>query len=148
MSQRWDDWGEATINDFIYGFCGAFIDEGASRKVYQHPFQADKVIKVESEGSWQNITEYLHWQRIKDTRWSEWFAPCFFITDLGRVLIQAKTKPVKAVPKMIPYFMIDVRPEQFGKYKGRIVIHDYAILKLNEEGLKKYKLVPGKDETT
>lgn len=112
-------------------FIGRILGNGEYRVVFaynEHPY--DKVIKVESEGGkFANILEWEFWQQVqKYPTQSKWFAPCYRIASNGSVLIQARTEPIpeSMLPKKIPAFMWDVKPSNWGLWKGRPVCHDYG----------------------
>lgn len=111
--------------------CGELIGEGAYRKVFDCPFDPTIVIKVENAefSGFHNALEWRTWDEcIYWKPGNRWLAPCVRISPNGRILIQRKTEPIrpKDLPAMLPSFLRDVKPGNFGWYDGRIVCHDYA----------------------
>lgn len=106
------------------------IGEGAFREVYEHAYNPHWVVKIESkEHNFANVIEWEVWNQFEHSRWSGWLAPCLHISPCGGVLIQAKTVPVMDMadlPKKVPAFFSDLKRENWGKLKGRIVCHDYG----------------------
>lgn len=145
LDTRIDEWGGAVIMDFIYLFTGEKIGEGANRKVYAFRGDPTKVIKVETTSTFQNVLEIEAWYHLKNTKWAKWFAPILDRSACGHVIIQARTTPVTEIPKRIPHFMTDVNVTQFGKLKGRVVIHDYGYLTCIPQALRNGKLKKAKE---
>ena len=97
------------------------------------------MVKVEvADGYFQNVAEYTVWESVRyidDLK--GWFAPVFRISDNGRFLIQARTKPVDEtrLPERVPSFFTDLQPSKWGSLNGRVVCHDYGLLLTTEKGL-------------
>ena len=108
--------------------CGKFIGSGASRHVYECQLDETRVIKHETEATFQNIIEWETWSRVRDSRISKWFAPCYALSPNGHYLVQAKVEPLRAgqTPKRVPAILSDCRRENFGLFEGRIVCCDYG----------------------
>ena len=122
--------------DFNDAFLGEEIGHGASRAVFEYRINPKFVVKVEYEDDWfQNVIEWETWNEIKFTKWAKWFAPCANISKNGRVLMQAKTTPVKKFPEQIPNFLTDLKAANFGMYKGHICAHDYGLNLLTSNGI-------------
>ena len=122
--------------------CGRLIGSGMTRKVFHCNIRDDVVIKVEAEevrSHFQNLQEWLVWNRICGTAFEKWFAPVIEISPNGRVLVMAKTEPlgILELPKKMPVFLTDFKPENFGRYKGNVVCHDYGSHLLMERGMSK-----------
>ncbi len=127
-----------TEKDFFKLICGERLGGGMSRDVYE--FGPDFVIKFEyGNGFFQNIMEWETWQEVKETEFAPWFAPCEKISGTGIVLIQRRTKPLKAnkYPKDMPAFLGDFKHSNYGMYKGHLVAHDYGRTRLMTAGLTK-----------
>lgn len=119
--------------------------EGVFRNVYFSVHMPNAVFKVEAHGQhFCNVQEWKTWNEVRDTQWSGYFAPCIEISYSGNVLVMARTKPITKFPKdlKLPDFFIDVKPENFGLLKGRIVCHDYGGSRIFERGLRNAKLKP------
>lgn len=119
---------ERVLKEFIYFMTGDKLGGGSTRQVYHHPFDKDKVIKIEnSTTEFQNVMEWEFWNDWKhDKDVVKWLAPCYAISDSGTFLIMAKTEPLKKVPLSLPTFLTDHKPANYGLYKGRVVCHDYG----------------------
>lgn len=126
-----DAWGRVIKDDFIRLFCGQRLGGGVARQVYEFIGQPSLAIKVElTEGTFQNILEWQIWHRLQFTQYASLFAPCRRISPCGHVLIQERVEafaPGLTVPAGLPTFMGDVKSENFGSLKGRVVCHDYAL---------------------
>ena len=78
-----------------------------------------------------NVVEMKFWwdnEFHKDV--AKWLAPCEYLSPDGRILLQKKCDPVpmnKKLPDKLPEFLTDLKRENFGIYKGRLVCIDYAI---------------------
>lgn len=138
------DLGVTCLDEFYVFMKGKLLGEGMTRAVYDHPSQSNLVIKVEnSSGYFQNVLEWETWLKFKDTKVSKWLAPCHSISYSGTFLIMEKTKPIplRLVPKKLPFFLDDIKLDNLGIYKGRVVCHDYGYLNLiAETKLKKCNL--------
>jgi hypothetical protein len=56
-------------------------------------------------------------------------APCTLISDNGIILLQKRTKPVPdsfKLPRRIPSILDDLKRDNWGLYKGKIVCTDYG----------------------
>lgn len=112
------------------------IGIGAFRKVYD--IGHGLVAKVEEGSNAKNVIEYEIWRSVDLTPWEKWFAPCYMISDDGKILIQAKVefRGKKNYPKKIPKFLTDTKYSNYGWYKGQFVACDYAsIAVLISQGL-------------
>lgn len=119
---------------------GDWIASGSHRGVFQHATDKTCIIKLEKEyHQFYNVIEWEVWNRVKDTEYAKWFAPCVAISNNGRFLIQKKTKKVemKKLPRKILHFFCDRKVENWGLYRGQPVCHDYALTVLMEEGMSK-----------
>lgn len=124
--------------DLITTLIGKKLGSGAYRAVYEHNWDDKWVIKVESNSTHCNLTEYILWDEIQglcgNLSWvKEWFAPIQWISPNGKLLCMQKTsefpKNKKLTrPKEIPAFFTDVKWENFGWIGNRFVCHDYGFL--------------------
>jgi hypothetical protein len=118
--------------------CDQLIGTGIGRQVFSSAVFKDAVIKVESSaGSFQNIIEWETWQRIKETKFAKWFAPCVHISPCGSLLIMAKTVPALEYPEQMPAFLTDFKRANYGMLNGQFVCHDYGTNLLFENGMTK-----------
>jgi len=132
------DFGKLTQMDLNHLVLGERLGGGIGRDVYDCLLMPGYVIKIEDRRqSFQNIMELETWETVEHTEFAKWFAPVWGISPAGTALIQAKTKPLEKFPKgfQVPSFMTDLKPENFGRYKGRIVAHDYGLTRLMTKGL-------------
>lgn len=126
--------------------CGEKIGAGMSRKVFDSPLLPDCVVKVESSGGdFQNVIEWETWQRVRDTPYASWFAPCRWISGNGEILIMERTRPPAPAefPERMPVFLCDFKRTNYGMRRnaktGRetLVCHDYGTHLMFENGMTK-----------
>lgn len=118
--------------------CKERLGYGIAREVWASKVLPNSVVKVEENaGSFQNVLEWETWQRVKDTEFARWFAPCEWISANGAVLIQARTTPAAKYPDRLPVFLTDTKRANYGMHKGRFVCHDYGSHLLMERGMVK-----------
>lgn len=138
------EWGTVVRHDFVNLFCGELIGRGVARDVYEYAIDDTKVIKVETAAeSFQNATEWQVWREVEYTKWARWFAPCHWISPCGIVMIQSRTQPISRAPKEVPNFFSDLKLDNFGKLKGRVVAHDYGLNLLASNALGKVRMKKG-----
>lgn len=126
--------------DFFRTFAGKQIGFGCYRRVYELIIDPSLVIKIEDEArSFNNIQEWDVWNRIKDTEHAMWLAPCKVISPCGTILLQKRTDIIsyKDLPKSIPEWITDIKPDNWGYFEGRPVCHDYGFNLLMERGFSK-----------
>jgi hypothetical protein len=134
-----------TEGDFLlfrdaYSFLlGEVLGSGLSRKVFTIPLLPGFVGKVESRscGYRQNFIEWYTWQRVKDTDFARWFAPCKDISPDGCILIMERTVQPHSFPKRMPAFLTDFKHTNYGVLRGRLVCHDYGTNNMLEHGMTK-----------
>ncbi len=129
---------------------GKRLGEGCFRAVFEYALDPTLVVKVQydnhQEGqrgltyghmSFANIVEWHTWCRLKDTGLAKHFAPCHHISADGKVLIQARTEPIRKFRKddVLADFFADVKPDNFGRLNGKLVCHDYALHGLTKLGI-------------
>jgi len=120
-------------SDFVTFLCGKFLGSGTFRSVFECNFDDRFVVKVEPRNTNCNIVEYMIWEEVQylkgNLAWvKDWFAPIEWISPNGRILIMRRTKdyPKRKKPEKIPKFLWDIKPNNFGWYKGNYVCHDYG----------------------
>jgi hypothetical protein len=119
---------------------GAELGRGQSRTTYVYAVTPEYVVKVETDaGDFQNVLEWEMWQTVKDTEHARWFAPCVLISGNGSILIMRRTEPVPVclLPKSLPDFLCDFKPDNYGLLNGKVVCHDYGKHLGLERGLSK-----------
>lgn len=131
-----------TAEDAFNLLCGNLIGRGMTRDVFECNIRKDVVIKIEASDvrtHFQNIKEWMVWSRVAGTDVEKWFAPVYEMSPNGRCLVMAKTEPlgVAELPKKMPAFFTDFKLQNFGRYKGQIVCHDYGTNLLMERGMTK-----------
>jgi hypothetical protein len=130
----YDCFGTTVSRDFFYMFAGNVLGAGEFRIVYEHKHRDDLVLKVEPHAqAFQNIVEWEFWEENKEyKRIARWLAPCEFISPCGIILAMKKTvKPQRAdYPKKVPYFLTDLKRDNFGMLDGRLVSHDYGLYRV------------------
>lgn len=119
--------------DLILAFmdivCGEYIASGSSRDVYECTTNKKWVVKIQKQKSnYENILEWTAWLSMRYSIWEKWFAPCRYVSDNGRILIQDRVKPLtdKTRPKEVPAFFTDLKDENFGTIGNQVVACDYA----------------------
>lgn len=111
--------------------CGDRIGQGSAREVFVLRTNPEYVIKIErTGGSFQNICEWELWSFVSGSPLEKWFAPCDMISDCGVMLVQRKVAPLRRseLPKRLPEFLCDLKPENFGIFQGRFVCCDYGTM--------------------
>lgn len=106
---------------------GEYIAQGKNRKVYQHPFNANRVIKYNYGGGApkNNQREWKAWQILKDTKWASVLAPCYKISDCGYYLIQHKCEPYMSKTDTPRGITDRGKKRNWGSIDGRPVLLDY-----------------------
>lgn len=118
--------------------CDQQISYGMSRSVWSSLLLPDCVVKVEDDTArFQNVVEWETWQRVKDTPYAKWFAPCRWISPNGIVLVMERTIPTVKYPDKMPVFLCDFKKSNYGMLKGSLVCHDYGTNLLFEYGMTK-----------
>lgn len=122
--------------DTFWMLCEEQIGQGIGRTVYSSRILKDCVVKVESNsGSFQNIIEWETWNRVKETPFAKWFAPCEWISPNGIVLVMKRTTPIAKYPEKMPVFLTDFKKTNYGLYNKKVVCHDYGTNLLFEYGM-------------
>lgn len=117
---------------------GKLIGRGQYREVYEWLPDPAMVAKIENGAKcFTNVLEEEVWGRVQRTEFAKWFAPVYEISDNGTVILQARTQPVtlRELPKLVPAFFTDLKPENWGRLGKRIVCHDYGIHRMLEKGM-------------
>jgi len=136
--------------DLVLSMVGQSIGEGCYRNVYEYNLDPKYVIKIETEGTNGNISEYMLWDEIRglkgDLEWvKDYFAPIKWVSPNGRLLVMERTfeKPEKERPKEVPKFFMDCKRNNWGWLKnGKFVCHDYQFLHGFIKYEKKFKTIP------
>lgn len=130
------------LRDVLTVLCDDYIGAGASRETYACKFDKTMVVKVEvGVDMFQNVKEWLVWQRVRNEEMSRWFAPCVEISDHGNWLLQKRTGPIsqeqiaRKLPR-IPKIFTDLKAANWGWLDGRIVCHDYGTCLVPDHGLR------------
>jgi len=124
-----------TFEDAFNLLCGKLIGEGIHRKVFECRIASQYVVKVEQELDWRcfaNVNEMRFWTDHQYYRpVARWLAPCFQLSPDGRILLQHRATPVadkSELPKRLPSFLTDIKPENFGWIDKQLVCVDYALV--------------------
>ena len=128
--------------DIFNSFLGDFLGSGYSRYVFESNADSKSVIKIDHNSRGSNFMEWEVWNTVKDTKFAKWFAPCTYLSPDGKLLIQKKVKELISsdrLPKQLPSFFHDVRPDNFGMLNGKVVCFDYALTNLLKLGLTNEK---------
>lgn len=108
---------------------GEQLGRGIARTVYRNAADGRYVVKIEDGAkSFQNVAEWELWGWVSGTPMSKWFAPCRSISAAGAVLVMDYVEPLRTaeLPKRLPAFLCDLKPENFGMLDGRVVARDYG----------------------
>ncbi|MCR6656627.1 MAG: hypothetical protein NVV63_12635 [Opitutus sp.] len=136
-----EELGVVATNDIVRMFVGQPLGSGCHRSVFAHGQDSSLVVKLESGcGTFANPQEWEVWQRVCDTAFARWFAPCLAISGCGAALIQRRTTPVpietlEAELPSVPAFFTDLKVGNWGRLDGRLVCHDYGNHLLYERGM-------------
>lgn len=126
--------------EFLNCLCGKMLGDGMGRKVFELPITNGKwCVKFEDDANrvFQNVEEWSVWQSVKDTAFAKWFAPCYWISPNGKVLVMRQTQMMRSeeYPDKIPNFFTDLKFSNFGLLDGNFVAHDYGVHLINQKGL-------------
>ncbi|WP_439397025.1 hypothetical protein ACRQ5Q_08330 [Bradyrhizobium sp. PMVTL-01] len=124
------------MSEFLYDearsiLCGERLGQGTASEVFLLKPNPDFVVKLEiTAQSFQNVAEWEIWSYVRGNPMERWFAPCKMISDSGTMLIQRRVQPLRLheLPKRIPEFLCDLKPENFGLLDGRFVCSDYGTM--------------------
>lgn len=117
---------------------GDLVGSGLSRQVYLLRSHPDLVLKVEKhDGRFQNVLEWLTWNRVRYTQFRYHFAPCYRISNDGALLLMHRTQITDVYPVHIPNFFTDLKRSNFGEIDGKFVCHDYGTHLLMEKGMRR-----------
>lgn len=112
--------------------CGDLLGTGRDRDVFVTKTDPERVIKIERTArSFQNASEWMVWTALREYNARLWLAPCYDISVYGSALVQARTVPLtedRLKRTMVPNWMCDLKPENFGILNDRVVAHDYGTL--------------------
>jgi hypothetical protein len=113
---------------------GKLLGSGCFRDVFVCNLNPDWVVKFQrNAGEFDNVREWETWRDYsKDPKVKKWLAPCHYISPSGDILIQQRTEYLEYLPKQLPFFLTDVKPENYGMIKGQVVCHDYGYLYNNK----------------
>lgn len=129
---------KAIATDAFNLLCGRKLGSGIHRDVFECKLRPELVVKVETETNYRDFAnvremkfwnDYQHMPAVK-----KWLAPCHFLSPDGRILLQERVQPIlreEDVPEMLPAFITDIKPENFGMLNGQFVCVDYALVVIN-----------------
>lgn len=142
MEELINEWPELTTvpKDIFRLLVGNKIGGGCYRDVYELTLNPELVIKIEQNSyRFHNILEYELWKALRRTDQAKWLAPVKAISPCGTCIIMARTQPVPAdlLPKFVPAWLTDIKPDNWGWYKDRAVCHDYSINLITQRGVDK-----------
>ena len=123
------EWSDNVKSECLELLFGKKLGHGISREVYVLKTDPTLVIKVENDsGRFQNIMEWQTWADLMGNDVRKYLAPCKWISAGGIAIIMARTTPLekKRLPKQMPAFLGDFKPENYGLLNGRVVCHDYG----------------------
>lgn len=126
---------ERINEDALNLMCGDLIGAGTYRDVFECRIAPQYVVKVERSrvNGWRkfaNVTEMMFWDEQQNyKKVADWLAPCFLLSPDGRILLQHRVDRMAVageLPEMIPGFLSDLKPQNFGWLGGRFVCVDYS----------------------
>lgn len=122
---------ELLYNEARSLLCGDRIGQGSAREVFVLRTNPEYVVKIETAGgSFQNVAEWEIWSFVNGGPLQKWFAPCEMISNCGVMLVQRRVKPLRdhELPKKLPEFLCDLKPENYGLFNGNFVCNDYGTM--------------------
>lgn len=139
-----DELGVGELRELAYFATGKQLGYGMSRSVYLNRAQPDTIIKIENYADHkQNVMEWLVWNSFKNVKGiGEWLCPCHALSASGTFLVMDYARDLEPheKPKRIPSFISDVKLDNFGMLKGRVVLRDYGTVTLSlASGKKKWQ---------
>lgn len=124
--------------DAFNTLCGKLLGQGIHRQVFTSRFRSDHVVKVQHATEFRNFanhSEYETWVEFQHVpKVAKWLAPCEYLSPDGLILIQHRAQPVPddfELPEKVPYFLTDLKRENFGFLKGHLVCLDYSTVIAN-----------------
>lgn len=121
--------------EVINFICGDLIGRGCYRNVFEYNLDKKYVIKIENEeGEGDNWAEWRIWNALNKTEHAKWFAPCSWISDNGRIMLQKRTQEYYGdhrkwsgkEQQKIPVYFTDIKASNFGWIGKQLVCHDYS----------------------
>lgn len=120
--------------EFFYTMCGEYLGGGVDRMVFESATDPTCVVKIAARPhGFQNVHEWDLWKQHNahgGTSVCNWLAPCVRISENGLILVQKRTKPVPwkwKLPRRVPNVLTsDLKRDNWGIYRGRLVCHDYG----------------------
>lgn len=127
---------ESVNSDLIKMFIGKHIGSGCYRSVFEfNPNPGKYVVKIEHGDTNCNTNEFLIWEEVSwltgNLAWvKDWFAPIFWMSPNGKILIQERTKrdSNQEYPTEVPSFLSDIKIDNFGWIGKKLVCHDYGFI--------------------
>lgn len=136
-----DELGPIAQRDIVRMLCGDLLGYGVGRRVFLCALDETRVVKIESDArSFQNVAEWQLWDALRGTKYEQYLAPCYDISPGGCALIQARVQKLPTLAALkaagadlqklremkLPEFLTDLKTENYGWYKGRVVCMDYG----------------------
>jgi len=135
---------EFLATDILLGLLGAELGAGAHRTVFEAGWCDDLVIKIETGAVGANGREWEVWKDLKDTPDEKWLCPCVMLSPGTTALVMRRAKPIpdlSVLPTRLPWWVTDVKPENWGMLDGRPVLVDYANHRFFSQGLGRTRRV-------
>lgn len=112
---------------------GKYLGRGRFREVYVCGIDESLVVKVarDRDGCLHNGMEWEHyWDLHEIEKVKPWLCPVERITDDHSILLMKRAETIQKhqLPKKVPKFVTDLKPENLGWYEGRPVVIDYAYI--------------------
>lgn len=122
---------------FVPSFAGKEIGRGSRRVVFEHKKPEYVVKAVRQSARYDNMAEWVNYKWLCDHGAAQYVAPCVSVDREGLWLIQVRTQPLPPRANgALPYSLLaDPNPANYGLLGGRLVCHDYAIIRRDESML-------------
>lgn len=124
--------------DVLLGLLGGELGRGTHRAVFAAGWSDDYVIKIEVGAAGANGREWEVWKELSGTPAEKWLCPCVLISPGTTALVMRRAQPitdVSVLPKRLPWWVTDVKAENWGLLDGRPVLVDYANHRFFSRGL-------------
>ncbi len=123
------------LNEFEHLFLGKKLGLGHRREVYELKIDNTKVVKYDYDGGRANFSEWNTWENVQNwtgdlKKYKEWLCPCRWISPDGTFMIVDKVEPLpkSRIPKKVPSFLTDHKPDNFGLLNNKVVCIDYEFI--------------------
>lgn len=130
----------SSMKKFKKKYCGKKLNSGCTRVVYEFKPDRRYVVKIQyKDGHLHNSAEFLMWDSNWCSPFQDMLAPCLWISNSGRILIQRRVsfRQKYRYPDTLPSCFNDHKFTNYGWIGKRFVCCDYAGLKIKMGRLRK-----------